>query len=129
MEKRLKSVTDTNQKLKEEVRKKQEQMQRMMPFMKIESAPLVEKSLDGIVKSGWDSIHWKRNYNLLHYCAECIEDPSVVELVALFATDINQRDDNGCRAIDFARQSGHTGVKSVLEKLRKAMDKRSKDAK
>jgi len=93
-----------------------------MPFMKIESSPLVEESLGGIVKSGWNSIRWKRGYTLLHYCAESGED-RVVELVATFCPDIDHRDDTGFRPIDYARQSGHSGVIRVLKWLRRGKTK------
>jgi hypothetical protein len=123
LEKRNQTLEEMTAKLQDNVRVRQEQMIKMMPFMKIESAQLVETSLDGIIRSGWDSIHWKRNYNLLHYCAECIEDPDVVELVALFATDIDQADSNGKRPIDYARAAGRPGVTKVLDRLRSRLRK------
>ncbi len=49
---------------------------KMAGFMRVESAPIVEQSLDGIIRYGRDSLHWKQNYNLLHYVAECVDGPS-----------------------------------------------------
>merc|ERR1712194_587637 len=60
-----------------------------------------------------------RGYNMLHYAAECVEDASVVELLGLLASNVDQRDDNGMRPIDYARQVKHQNVEKMLERLRK----------
>ncbi|OLP80715.1 hypothetical protein AK812_SmicGene38833 [Symbiodinium microadriaticum] len=56
---------------------------------------------------------------MLHYCAECVEEPAVVELIGLLATDVDRKDDNGFRPIDYARQTGREPIIQMLEKLRK----------
>eukprot|EP00971_Amphidinium_carterae_P188381 3739567-Amphidinium_carterae.1 len=76
----------------------------MVTHMKVDKYPTVQKALEGIVRFGWDSVGWKGNYTLLHLAAEKVDDPSVVELVAILATDLDARDDTGKRPIDYARE-------------------------
>merc|ERR1712137_524841 len=59
----------------------------------------------------------EKNYTLIHYVAEHVDDPSVVELVGSLATDVMKLDDNKMRPIDYARNSMHHGSVRVLERL------------
>eukprot|EP00928_Gymnodinium_smaydae_P041607 TRINITY_DN28138_c0_g1_i3.p1 TRINITY_DN28138_c0_g1~~TRINITY_DN28138_c0_g1_i3.p1 ORF type:complete len:1346 (-),score=177.93 TRINITY_DN28138_c0_g1_i3:86-3526(-) len=76
----------------------------MLPFVKIDDSLLVEESLGVLVKSGWESVRWKANYTLLHFAAECVDDPLILELVGSLASDMDQVDDIGMRAVDYLRE-------------------------
>lgn len=118
LEHRVSYLHETCEKMKVELRQRHQVMCAMVCFLRVESSDLVEQSLDTIVRYGWDSVNWKHNYNLLHYVAECVNDPSVAELVALTSTDVDARDDDNMRPIDYARKKNRREVGEVLERLR-----------
>ena len=64
-------------------------------------------------------MRWRRGYTVLHFVAECLDDARIVELFALLATDMNLRDNNGKRALDYARRETKQDNVKVLEKVRK----------
>ncbi|CAE7209347.1 unnamed protein product, partial [Symbiodinium natans] len=119
LESEIEHLEKLNSQLKVQLRQQHAAMHRMADFVSIESDPVVEQALEGIIRLGWDSLNWKRGYTMLHYCAECVEEPTVVELIGLLATDVDRKDDNGFRPIDYARQTGREPIIQMLEKLRK----------
>ncbi|CAJ1427220.1 unnamed protein product, partial [Effrenium voratum] len=114
MERRVENLQELNSKMKAQVRLQHEAMRKMVRFVSVHD-DVIDKSLEGIVRFGWDGLRWKRGYTMLHYCAECVEEPAVVELVGLLATDVDRKDDNGMRPIDYARQSGREDIIKMLE--------------
>ena len=79
---------------------------------------MVNQSLRAICRFGWDSIEWQGGYSCLHYAAECMDNPGIVEVLGLFAPDINARDAAGKRPLDYARSRGMDGNVKAIEKLR-----------
>lgn len=65
---------------------------------------VLNENLSAIVRYGWDSIQWKGGYTCLHFSAECRDDSDALELLALLCKDLNQRDDDGRRPLDYARK-------------------------
>eukprot|EP00927_Polykrikos_kofoidii_P036749 TRINITY_DN31019_c0_g1_i1.p1 TRINITY_DN31019_c0_g1~~TRINITY_DN31019_c0_g1_i1.p1 ORF type:complete len:1445 (-),score=265.07 TRINITY_DN31019_c0_g1_i1:120-4454(-) len=119
LERKNKMLTEGLRRMQEEVRKKQRTLNYIVRYVKVESSDLVDQSLEAIVKTGWDSINWSKNYTLFHYVAERVQDPGVAELVGLLATNLESKDDKGKRPIDYAREAGHKGVIQVIERLRR----------
>lgn len=130
LETRILRLQEVVEQMKSKLRLQHQTMCAMVPFMKIENSALVGESLDSIIRLGWESLHWKQGYSLLHCVAETSDDPQVVELVGLLATDsaIDARDDFGKRPIDYARprQQKAPGVVKVIEKLRRDERRRTK---
>ncbi|CAJ1330223.1 unnamed protein product, partial [Effrenium voratum] len=127
MERRVENLQELNSKMKAQVRLQHEAMRKMVRFVSVHD-DVIDKSLEGIVRFGWDGLRWKRGYTMLHYCAECVEEPAVVELVGLLATDVDRKDDNGMRPIDYARQSGREDIIKMLEHVRKISRKMAQTA-
>jgi hypothetical protein len=80
--------------------------------------PLVNQSMRAVIKYGWDSIHWQRGYSILHFAAECLNNPDIVELLALLANDMSARDNSGKRPLDYARKERKWGNVRALERVR-----------
>lgn len=104
-------------KVESEMRKAHQIMCKMVELVDVDN-PLVNQSVRAIVKYGWDSIHWQKGYTCLHFAAECMDAPGVVELLALLAKDMNEKDETGKRPLDYARKENRTGNIEVLERLR-----------
>eukprot|EP00928_Gymnodinium_smaydae_P010436 TRINITY_DN13935_c0_g1_i1.p1 TRINITY_DN13935_c0_g1~~TRINITY_DN13935_c0_g1_i1.p1 ORF type:complete len:1130 (+),score=292.18 TRINITY_DN13935_c0_g1_i1:157-3546(+) len=119
LEKRLRHMQDINKSLKADLRHRHEVMQKLTSFVRMDEYPEIEKALEGIVRNGWDGIHWPSDFTLLHWCAENVSDSSIVELVGMLATNVDLRDKAGMRAIDLARGSGRQDIVNTLERLRK----------
>ncbi|CAD7958096.1 unnamed protein product [Amoebophrya sp. A25] len=93
---------------------------KMAELIHFDNQPVhVLDSLRQVVKFGWDSMHWRRGYTVLHFASECLDDSRLVELFALLATDMSARDASGRRALDYARRERKTYNVGVLEKVRK----------
>ena len=86
-----------------ELRRRHRQMCKLVEFVHVEGWPKLEQSLPEVIRHGWDGMQFQRNYNLLHYAAECVDDPDVVELVAVLAPNVDERDDEGNTPLDYAR--------------------------
>lgn len=109
--------------LRGDVQQREDLVRKMLGFVRsfvaLESCPQIEGVLETVVRLGWDNVAWTRGYTLLHFVAECLDDPMIVELVGLLANDADQRDDSGLRAIDYARRSSKPGVVRAVETLRR----------
>lgn len=118
----MSQMRDEVQLLQKSLAEKTDAMRVMVPFMRVDSSLIVEESLDALIHLGWDSIQWKGNFTLLHFAADCIEDPLVIELTAAFCNDLDQFDDAGMRPIDYARRNVCPEVTATLEALRRKRD-------
>eukprot|EP00913_Durusdinium_trenchii_P023631 g22202.t1 len=78
---------------------------------------VIDRSLEPVIRIGWDGFKWNKGYSLLHYAADCVTDPEVVELMANLATDVDQKDDYGLRPIDYARKTQDEAVIKALERM------------
>eukprot|EP00929_Paragymnodinium_shiwhaense_P004186 TRINITY_DN10493_c0_g1_i3.p1 TRINITY_DN10493_c0_g1~~TRINITY_DN10493_c0_g1_i3.p1 ORF type:complete len:1477 (+),score=471.30 TRINITY_DN10493_c0_g1_i3:132-4562(+) len=126
LEKRVSHLQEMKNNLNADLRAKQKILLKMVPFVKIPHAPNVEKGLEGVIKFSWAGVHWSKNYNLLHYAAENVEDPAVVELVGLLCTDVDQKDDRGFRPIDYTRQAKRPACEKVINRLRQDQARHNK---
>jgi len=115
---RRNELEDVIKRLESDLQQRHFATQAMLPFVRVNSA-LVEQSLEPLVSHGWDSVDWRKNYTLLHFAAECLDDPNVVQLVGSFSTDLESRDDAGMRPIDYARRNPCKEIAKVLETMRR----------
>ncbi|CAD7963983.1 unnamed protein product [Amoebophrya sp. A120] len=113
----LRKMDERRRKVEADLRKAHQAMCKMVELVDVDNA-LVNQSLRAIVRYGWDSIHWQKGYTCLHFAAECMEAPNVVELLALLAKDMNERDATGKRPLDYARKERKQANVEVLEKMR-----------
>ncbi|CAD7935682.1 unnamed protein product [Amoebophrya sp. A25] len=113
----LRKMDDRRRKVEADLRRMHQAMCKMVELVDVENA-LVNQSLRAIVRYGWDSIHWQKGYTCLHFAAECMDAPNVVELLALLAKDMNERDATGKRPLDYARKEKKQANVDVLEKMR-----------
>jgi len=100
----LQHAKDIAVRLRAELRKRHNQMCKMVSFLRIDSSPVVQQAMESLVSAGWKSVDWRSGYSLLHYVCECETQVDVVDLVATFCTDladVEHKDGNGQRAIDY----------------------------
>eukprot|EP00435_Cladocopium_sp_Y103_P002323 s2808_g1.t1 len=119
LQRRIEHLQGRNRQLESQVRLKWAAMIKMAKFVYVDD-DVIDKSLESVIRNGWDAFKWNRGYSLLHYAAECVQDPQVVELVANLATNVDQKDGNGKRPIDYARKTQNEEVIAALERMRKA---------
>lgn len=102
-------------------------LRKLAPYIRMPDAPpVIESGLAQVLYYGWGRVHWARNYSLLHYAAETLKDPQIVELIALLCEDVDAPDARGMRAIDYARSNSCPGVARVIEKARQEQQKSQK---
>ena len=100
---------------------------KMISYCKLEGFPVVETALESVIRHGWDATDWRRGYTLLHYVCECTGDPSIAELICLLCTDLDAKDHQGFRAIDYARENPVKGMAKVVMKHRAERHKQQKE--
>ncbi|CAK9112213.1 unnamed protein product [Durusdinium trenchii] len=122
LERRIEHLQGLNRKLKAQLRLKWAAMIKMAKFVFVDD-DVIDRSLEPVIRIGWDGFKWNKGYSLLHYAADCVTDPEVVELMANLATDVDQKDDYGLRPIDYARKTQDEAVIKALERMRKAARK------
>lgn len=102
-------VSQLQQKLRCAVRS----LKAMVPLVSLGDAQL-EKSLQKIVVDGWDSTEWPDGQNLLHFLCEHHGDASAVRLAAELCPNLEVRDGQNLRAMDYALRNPNSAVAEQL---------------
>jgi len=85
----------------------------MVPLVSLQDADL-EKSLQKIVVEGWDSTDWPDGQNLLHFLCEHNGDVRAIRLAAELCPDLEVRDGQNLRAMDYALRNPDSAVAEQL---------------
>lgn len=110
--KQLKVVEDFAEQLQRRLRLLHRQLVAMAPLVSLQDREL-EKSLQRIVIQGWDSTLWPDGHNLLHFLCEH-GDARAVRLVAELCPDLEVRDGQHLRAMDYALKNPNAQVAEEL---------------
>ncbi|CAJ1457693.1 unnamed protein product [Effrenium voratum] len=103
--------------LEDELRRAHLAMNKMLAFVDVGDHPVMVKSLQDIVRHGFENCPWPQNHTALHYAAQYMEDPRLLSLLCALASPeaLAARDDTGRTAADYARAGQKPQLLRVLE--------------
>ncbi|CAK9067657.1 unnamed protein product [Durusdinium trenchii] len=110
--KQLKEAKLFAERLQRTVRRQHRALKAMVPLVKLQDVEL-EKTLQKIVEDGWDSTDWPDGQNLLHFLCQH-GDAQTVRLAAELCPDLEARDGQDLRAMDYALSNSDASVAEEL---------------
>ncbi|CAK9115539.1 Uncharacterized protein SCF082_LOCUS53469 [Durusdinium trenchii] len=78
LERRIEHLQGLNRKLKAQLRLKWAAMIKMAKFVFVDD-DVIDRSLEPVIRIGWDGFKWNKGYSLLHYAADCVTDPEAAK--------------------------------------------------
>ncbi|CAJ1401208.1 unnamed protein product, partial [Effrenium voratum] len=111
--KQLEEEKKYSQMLRQRLRQQHAALKAAAPLLRLNDAQL-EQTLSSVIEKGWDSTDWPRGKSLLHFLCEHCTDARGLRFVAALCPDLEARDEQNCRAMDYALRNPNPQVVEAL---------------